>query len=67
MPVGYWFMFVALFSFAAMGIIHKLGDRYACNAAHCVVHHGDFVCVQHDLRRDVAAGIARVLEDSRFR
>lgn len=32
MPAGYWFMIVGLFSFAAMGIIHKLGDRHACNA-----------------------------------
>ncbi len=34
MPVGYWFMLVALFSFAAMGIVHKIGDRYACNPLH---------------------------------
>src|SRR5216684_4127025 len=34
MPAGYWFMLFALFSFAAMGIIHKLGDRHACNALH---------------------------------
>ena len=34
MPVGYWFMLAALFSFAAMGIIHKIGDRYACDPLH---------------------------------
>src|SRR5258708_39627001 len=34
MRAGYWFMFFGLLSFAAMGIIHKLGDRYACNALH---------------------------------
>ena len=34
MPVGYWLLLAALFSFAAMGIIHKLGDRHACNALH---------------------------------
>jgi len=34
MPSGYWFMLFALLSFAAMGIIHKLGDRYMCNALH---------------------------------
>lgn len=34
MPVGYWLMLAALFSFAAMGIIHKIGDRYACNPLH---------------------------------
>jgi drug/metabolite transporter (DMT)-like permease len=32
MPAGYWFLLVALLSFAAMGIIHKLGDRHTCNA-----------------------------------
>jgi drug/metabolite transporter (DMT)-like permease len=32
MPEGYWFMLVGLFSFASMGVIHKLGDRYTCNA-----------------------------------
>ena len=26
MPAGYWFMLFGLLSFAAMGIIHKLGD-----------------------------------------
>jgi drug/metabolite transporter (DMT)-like permease len=34
MPIGYWFMVVALFSFAAMGIVHKIGDRYACSPLH---------------------------------
>lgn len=34
MPVGYWFMLVGLLSFASMGIIHKLGDRHACDAMH---------------------------------
>jgi drug/metabolite transporter (DMT)-like permease len=34
MPLGYWFMLVALFSFAGMGIIHKIGDRYECNPLH---------------------------------
>jgi EamA domain-containing membrane protein RarD len=34
MPLGYWFMIVALFSFAGMGIIHKIGDLYACNPLH---------------------------------
>ena len=34
MPVGYWFMLVGLLSFAAMGIIHKLGDRHSCDALH---------------------------------
>lgn len=34
MPVGYGFMLVALLSFAAMGIVHKIGDRYACNPLH---------------------------------
>jgi drug/metabolite transporter (DMT)-like permease len=32
MPDGYWFMLVGLVSFAAMGVIHKLGDRYSCSA-----------------------------------
>ena len=32
MPDGYWFMLVGLVSFAAMGVIHKLGDRYTCSA-----------------------------------
>ena len=27
-------MLVALFSFAGMGIIHKIGDRYTCNPLH---------------------------------
>jgi len=31
MPIGYWFMLVALFSFGAMGIVHKIGDRRACD------------------------------------
>ena len=34
MSAGYWFMLAALFSFAAMGIIHKIGDRYACDPLH---------------------------------
>ena len=34
MPAGYWFMLFGLLSFAAMGIIHKLGDRYGCNPLH---------------------------------
>lgn len=34
MPVGYWFMLVALFSFGAMGIVHKIGDRRVCNPMH---------------------------------
>jgi drug/metabolite transporter (DMT)-like permease len=34
MPVGYWFTLVALFSFGAMGIVHKIGDRRACNPMH---------------------------------
>ena len=32
MPTGYWFMLGGLVSFAAMGVIHKLGDRQKCNA-----------------------------------
>jgi drug/metabolite transporter (DMT)-like permease len=32
MPTGYWFMLGGLVSFAAMGVIHKLGDRQQCNA-----------------------------------
>ena len=32
MPDGYWFMVAGLLSFAAMGVIHKLGDRYSCSA-----------------------------------
>ncbi len=32
MPDGYWFMLVGLVSFAAMGVIHKVGDRYTCSA-----------------------------------
>jgi hypothetical protein len=32
MPTGYWFMLAGLFSFAAMGMIHKLGDRQKCDA-----------------------------------
>jgi drug/metabolite transporter (DMT)-like permease len=34
MSVGYWFMLAALFSFGAMGIVHKMGDRRACNPLH---------------------------------
>jgi drug/metabolite transporter (DMT)-like permease len=34
MPVGYWLLVVALFSFAGMGIVHKLGDRHGCDALH---------------------------------
>lgn len=32
MPDGYWFMLVGLVSFAGMGVVHKLGDRYSCSA-----------------------------------
>ena len=45
MPVGYWFMIVALFSFAAMGIIHKVGDRYACNPLHIALFTMATSCV----------------------
>jgi drug/metabolite transporter (DMT)-like permease len=45
MPVGYWFMFFGLLSFAAMGIIHKLGDRYACNALHIALFTMATSCV----------------------
>jgi drug/metabolite transporter (DMT)-like permease len=34
MPTGYWFMLSGLISFAAMGVVHKLGDRFTCNALH---------------------------------
>src|SRR5436190_13379888 len=45
MPAGYWFMFFGLLSFAAMGIIHKLGDRYACNALHIALSTMATSCV----------------------
>ena len=45
MPAGYWFMFFGLLSFAAMGIIHKLGDRYACNALHIALFTMATSCV----------------------
>lgn len=45
MPAGYWFMFFGLLSFAAMGIIHKLGDRYACNALHIAMFTMATSCV----------------------
>jgi EamA domain-containing membrane protein RarD len=45
MPVGYWFLVIALFSFAAMGIIHKLGDRHACNALHIALFTMTTSCV----------------------
>jgi len=32
MPAGYWFLVISLFSFAGMGIVHKVGDRKGCNA-----------------------------------
>lgn len=31
MSPGYWFMLGGLLSFAGMGIVHKLGDRYQGN------------------------------------
>ena len=31
MTAGYAYMLVGLLSFAGMGIVHKLGDRYACD------------------------------------
>ena len=45
MPVGYWFMLVALFSFAGMGIIHKVGDRYACNPLHIALFTMATACI----------------------
>jgi drug/metabolite transporter (DMT)-like permease len=45
MPAGYWFMLFGLLSFAAMGIIHKLGDRYACNALHIALFTMATSCV----------------------
>jgi len=45
MPVGYWFMLVALLSFAGMGIIHKLGDRHTCNAMHIALFTMATSCV----------------------
>ena len=45
MPAGYWFMFFGLLSFAAMGIIHKLGDRFACNPLHIALFTMATSCV----------------------
>src|SRR6476619_1943546 len=45
MPAGYWFMLFGLLSFAAMGIIHKLGDRYACNPLHIALFTMATSCV----------------------
>jgi drug/metabolite transporter (DMT)-like permease len=45
MPVGYWYMVMALFSFAAMGIIHKVGDRYSCNPLHIALFTMGTACV----------------------
>lgn len=45
MPVGYWLMIVALLSFAAMGIVHKIGDRYACNPLHIALFTMATSCV----------------------
>ncbi|MFN7996672.1 MAG: hypothetical protein U0Q18_23875 [Bryobacteraceae bacterium] len=45
MPTGYWFLLFGLLSFAAMGIIHKLGDRHACNALHIALFTMATSCV----------------------
>src|SRR5258708_36916707 len=45
MRAGYWFMFFGLLSFAAVGIIHKLGDRYACDALHIALFTMATSCV----------------------
>jgi hypothetical protein len=45
MPAGYWFMLFGLLSFAAMGVIHKLGDRYACNPLHIALFTMATSCV----------------------
>ena len=45
MPAGYWFMLFGLLSFAAMGIIHKLGDRYSCNPLHIALFTMATSCV----------------------
>jgi len=45
MSAGYWFMLAALFSFAAMGIIHKIGDRYACDPLHIALFTMASACV----------------------
>ena len=34
MTIGYWLLVIALFSFAGMGIVHKLGDRLGADALH---------------------------------
>jgi drug/metabolite transporter (DMT)-like permease len=45
MPVGYWFLVIALFSFAGMGIIHKLGDRHGCSALNIALFTMATACV----------------------
>ncbi len=45
MAAGYWFMFFGLLSFAGMGIVHKLGDRYACNTLHIALFTMATSCV----------------------
>jgi drug/metabolite transporter (DMT)-like permease len=45
MAVGYWFMLTALFSFGAMGIVHKIGDRRSCNPLHIALFTMATACV----------------------
>ena len=45
MPDGYWFVLVGLLSFAAMGVIHKLGDRYTCSALNISLYTMATSCV----------------------
>jgi EamA domain-containing membrane protein RarD len=44
MPVGYWLMLGSLLSFAAMGIVHKLGDRLNCSSLHIALFTMLFSC-----------------------
>ncbi|HZT30872.1 MAG TPA: EamA family transporter [Bryobacteraceae bacterium] len=37
MTAAYWYVLAGLLSFAAMGVIHKLGDHYAASPLHIAV------------------------------